>query len=134
MARAWAETWHGPVPKLIFEEGDIGRGKLEKALKDNNFPAAQFRPKKDRIDKHGEFVKGAIPLQAADLMAYEAFDPMKKVQRDGRLSKLKRTFEELDKIPGEIGVIRTQYTQLVVLLSEAPAPQVIIPPPGYEQR
>jgi len=32
--------------------------------------------------------KAAIPLQAADLMAFEVFDPMRKWLQDGRLLKL----------------------------------------------
>ena len=134
MVRQWAKAWSGPVPELVFEEGDKGRNNLEILLRQDGFLNTQFRPKKERTNKQSMIVKAAIPLQAADLMAFELFDPMRKLQRDGYLLNLKRTFQELDKINGELGVIRQPYTKLLAMLNESDSSQIIIPPPGYEQR
>ena len=54
---------------LVFEEGDLGQDKLKKRLEDDGF-GVNFRPKTDRI-RSGMLHRGFIPLQAADIWAYE---------------------------------------------------------------
>ena len=62
------------MPEFIFETGDTGRGKLIDMCRDQKYPEPLFKPKRDTIDaKTGRLVKGVVPLQAADLYAYDLF-------------------------------------------------------------
>ena len=113
--REWAESWHASsVPELVFEEGDSGRDELTRLLvEESGFAHPIFKPKNDRLDKHGMVVKAAVPLQASDLLAYELFDPVRKIAKDGYIRRIKRTFQELDKIPGPVGIITEDHIKLL---------------------
>ena len=55
----------------VFEEGDEGQDKLRERLEEDDLGAPNFRPKKDMRRKSGLLEPGFIPLQAADMLAYE---------------------------------------------------------------
>ncbi|MBI3934370.1 MAG: hypothetical protein HY316_06730 [Acidobacteria bacterium] len=134
LVRRWASSWSGPDPEIVFEEGTRGRDLLEKRLARDGFTTYHFRPKKNRFDKSGRLVKAAIPLQAADLMAYELFDPTNKIQRDGHIKRIKRTLSELDKIPGELNLIRQPFMELLKAIADSPPSSVVLTPPGYDKK
>jgi hypothetical protein len=52
--------------EYYFECGDVGRSELQRVLTKHGHPLPTFQPSRDQ----GE-VRGATPLQAADLLAYE---------------------------------------------------------------
>jgi hypothetical protein len=102
--RQWTIAEHlKSVPELVFEDGDAGKGELISILRRDGFSAPVFQPKRDRVDADGTIVKCAIPLQAADLLAFELFDPIRKIERDGYIKRIKKTYREIDRVPGEPG-------------------------------
>jgi hypothetical protein len=73
--REWClfERINSPVA-IVFERGDIGRGMLEAQFRKDELPDPLFRPKKDWKDREGNLIEaGYLPLQAADILAYESF-------------------------------------------------------------
>jgi len=52
--------------QYFFESGDVGRGDLEQILLKHGHPIPLFQPSRDR----GQ-IRGVVPLQAADFLAYE---------------------------------------------------------------
>ena len=95
------------LPEMIFECGDAGKGTLIKLLKEDGFPDPIFKPKKDAVKK-GLLIKAAIPLQAADLLAFECFGPMREMEQLGRLTDIRWQYEELDKTAGSPKVIMVE--------------------------
>jgi hypothetical protein len=133
--RQWAKSWSGPMPEIVFEEGDEGESDLRKTLlEDEDFKNVQFRPKKDGINKSGIPVKGVIPLQAADLMAYEMFDPYRKIHNDGYIRRIKTTYEKLERIPGEVDYMPIESMELLSKVMRAKKWEIVEPPKGYIQR
>jgi len=66
------ETYPKTTPfAIVFEDGDIGKGKLIKRLKDDMGTRINFRPQKDKTLEDGLVECGFIPLQAADWLAHE---------------------------------------------------------------
>lgn len=76
----WLATWSGSCPEYVFEDGDEGKGDLRDMMLADNFPAPLFKPKRDRVRKDGLVEKAVVPLQAADLFAFEMFDPLRKME------------------------------------------------------
>jgi hypothetical protein len=66
----WANN---PAPDLIFEQGDIGRGRLEKLLVNYGYPRPRFLPGKKPLPTKVGTIHPFVPLQASDWLAYEAF-------------------------------------------------------------
>ncbi len=89
---ARAEGFYKPI-EYVFEDGDKGRGKLMERLETDGFPLPIFRPKCDTV-KNGLPVYGFIPLQAADIYAYELRVRITKLHID------RRSYKALDAIPG----------------------------------
>jgi len=56
--------------EYVFEAGDE-RGRLTHLFESQGYPPPIFRPSHDRIANDGVLIRGLVPLQAADLMAYE---------------------------------------------------------------
>jgi hypothetical protein len=56
---------------VIFEEGDEGKGKLQKRLAEDSGLQINFRRKKDEVLDDGLIERGFVPLQAADWLAHE---------------------------------------------------------------
>ena len=73
--REWfLEEWRHTkaTMELVFEDGDLGKGKLQARLAiDPNCFQPIFRPKLDTTTDEGVFRPGFVPLQAADWLAYE---------------------------------------------------------------
>ena len=102
-ARLWASTDGLRIPELVFEKGDVGSGDLKHLLESQGYPSPVFKPKKKQINrKSGLPMEPAIPLQAADLYAYEVFHRTRRFQETPEKSRLP---EALDKIPGDPGRI-----------------------------
>lgn len=92
------------LPEMIFETGDKGKGSLIKLLEKEGFPSPSFRPKKDTMKK-GLLAKAAIPLQAADLLAYECFHPVREMEQVGHLISIRPSYEDISRILGDPKVI-----------------------------
>lgn len=87
----------------IFEEGDLGRNKLEKSAT-NSGHNIQFRPgKKDRKTDSGNVISAFVPLQAADFVAAEYFmEADRRLRIIEKRSKPRWAYIEFDKIAGTI--------------------------------
>ena len=115
-ARFWATSWSGPMPELIFEDGDEGRCDLIYLLKSQGYDAPTFKFKRDRTDrKSGVLVPAAIQLQAADLFAYKLFDMDRRCKNDleFRAKSVGRIQPDLDKIPGNWGWVEKERPAFV---------------------
>jgi hypothetical protein len=106
--RMWASKEHlRSLPRLVFAKGDAGRDQLETRLRKDGFTGVAFEPAKDEKDRKTGFIApGVIPLQAADLLAYELFDPIRQMEQMGKpfgtlgRNLLTSTWFILDKIAG----------------------------------
>jgi len=112
--REWViAEWKNPstVVELVFEEGDKGKGKLQKRLLDDRCFSPIFRPKKDFVEEDGTTRCGFVPLQAADWLAYELSVAMKNAEA-GKLADsdedFRWAFREFLKIPGNTGVFTVE--------------------------
>src|SRR5882724_6897842 len=92
------------LPQLVFEDGDLHKGKLMDSFKQHGFPAPSFEPKKDGIDRHGLAVQAFTPLQAADILAYEILNAYTKIDAGKPLPKLRWPYKQLETIPGELKI------------------------------
>jgi hypothetical protein len=107
--RQWATRHHlRSVPELIYATGDAGRRQLEIRLRRDGFTGVRFQPALDQKDQRtGILTPAVMPLQAADLLAYELFDPIRKMEKLGTpygscgRDMLSSTWFILDKIAGE---------------------------------
>ena len=100
--RIWCTQETIPIlPELIFEHGDFGSDSLRLLLVQDGFQEPLFRRKKDFIRADGFLERGVIPLQAADLLAFECFDPIRKIANDGHLKRLRPSGIALEEIRGE---------------------------------
>jgi len=88
------------APEVVFEDGDLGKGKFQQEASPRK-PEPIFRPKKDTVRADGTIVPGFVPLQAADLLAYELLLGIRNWQggmpRDARYA-----LTRFNDIPGEI--------------------------------
>jgi hypothetical protein len=100
----WARAEQIPRPALeyIFEDGDLGKGKLMQRMKEDGYPAPGFKGKKDRTDPNGIVIAAFTPLQASDFLAYEMFLGVKRL--DDPVSNPRWAIEEFHRIPGEPGI------------------------------
>jgi hypothetical protein len=108
-AREWViSEWKNRniIVELVFEEGDLGKGKLQQRLADDCCFLPTFKPKKDTI-QNGQMRRGFVPLQAADWLAYELSLAMKNAEA-GKLADsdedFRWAFREFLRIPGNTGV------------------------------
>jgi len=70
-------------------------------MQKDGFPDPLFKPMKDTKLKNGSIEQGAIPLQAADLYAFELFDAMRTIEQGKKLPVISEPLSILDKICGE---------------------------------
>jgi hypothetical protein len=103
--RTWCRTQGFSVlPEMIFECGDTDSDSLARLLKSDEFPDPVFKPKRDTTKK-GMLVRGAVPLQAADLLAYELFSPAREFENNGAVKSISREYSKLEEIEGKPSVI-----------------------------
>jgi hypothetical protein len=105
--RSWLkrENWDVPV-EYVFEDGDKGKGLLMQRMEVDGFPSPIFKRKKDRY--HGEELveRAFLPLQAADIMAYECYQLSKHAETPETWSaELRWPLAQLDETPEEIGIM-----------------------------
>ena len=98
------------MPQLVFEDGDKGKGDLIHLLKTQDYAAPIFKPKRSRAHKKSGFViEGAVPLQAADLLAYEIFS----LCRIANVEPYARINRALFQVPGALGTIEPSRPKFV---------------------
>lgn len=116
-ARCWAtSSYNGPIPKLVFEKGDVGSGDLKHLLESQGYPSPIFEPKKKQVDrKSGITLEPAVPLKAADLLAHEIFTRVRTFEKTGEKSRLP---ESLHKIPGDPGCMEKGHLRFLRELFE----------------
>jgi hypothetical protein len=75
--------------RYVFEEGGPDKGGLVSALDvPYKLSAPSFDPSSDIVEKSGSIRKGIVPLQAADLLAYELRKHKRElILRSGRLPR-----------------------------------------------
>jgi hypothetical protein len=121
--RIWQveQRWNNVVPELIFEDGDIGKGLLSKALVRDGFSEPIFRPKKDRVMSNGSIRKGLSPLQPADWLAYEFFLATKTKNVD------RWPLQQFILTPGfdAIGIIAPENLQLLSAMLTTPLNEIV---------
>ncbi len=102
--REWiAQEWSRTTPvELVFEDGDLGKGKLQQRFKEDAAFTPIFKPKKD-TNINGRMVYGYVPLQAGDWLAYEMALAEKHLQQGkiSDLTDLRWPMQEFIRIPGE---------------------------------
>jgi hypothetical protein len=117
--RGWFNSWNArSLPMLVFEKGDTGQDALRKLLEKEGF-ICSFVPKRDCII-NGFLQHGAVPLQAADLLASELFNPIRDIARDGHLKRIKPQYLALMQIPGRPTVILPEHFQQVMKFGVKP--------------
>jgi hypothetical protein len=88
------------APAHVFEEGDIGAGKLRDAMILNGMSAPVFRPgKRPKINSSGVTIQPFVPLQAADFIAGEYFMHVSR-KISGSDFPMRRGLKEFESMPG----------------------------------
>ncbi len=127
--RRWCVTGSKVMPELVFERGDQGRDGLTAWLVREGYAEPIFRPKKRYTDRKSGIVhEPAIPLQAADLLAYAAAQRLKVYLRDGHINlEFERLPRILDNIPGEAGTVEYDRLRLIRQQLSEDDPDLLIP-------
>ena len=89
-----------PSIEYVFEDGDVGKGLLVQRMVEDCYPAPIFRPKKVKITPEGQIIPAFLPLQAADILAYEMFKAVREMEESGSY-RLRWGLEEFHRMPGE---------------------------------
>jgi hypothetical protein len=114
--RNWTASWGGPFPEMVFERGDTGRGRLIDLYRRDGYPEPIFKPKRDYVHpKTGIFERACVPLQAADLYAYDLFSRARDIALGGDVS---RDFANginpaIEKLSGRSGVATPGHIQFM---------------------
>lgn len=106
MATRWAINQNPPALPMeyIFEDGDKGKGFLQRLMEMQGYPSPIFRPSRDRkaiIEGHETEIKGVIPLQAADFAAYELRRARDLLHRNAWAEEHRRSFLALNSVNTE---------------------------------
>jgi hypothetical protein len=101
--RIWTKKPHlGNIPEITFAKGDTGRNQLEQRLRLDGFDNVHFRPAKDELDRKTGLVDPAVvPLQAADMLAYELFSMTRRAMANHVFLPDNALWSHFDKLPGE---------------------------------
>jgi hypothetical protein len=94
----WTSAERLELPEFVFEDGDLNKGHLMALMKADGIPAPSFKPKRDTPTRHGLIIAGFLPLQAADILAYEY---RLLLEREAG-AKDRWGYKQFDKMPGEI--------------------------------
>ena len=93
-----------PPTAYAFEDGDGGKGMLEKRFLEDNLSKPVFKLKKDTVQPDGSTIRGYTPLQAADILAYELHKPHRDLLAGKpRIPRFRWALGELLRVPGEPG-------------------------------
>jgi hypothetical protein len=87
--------------RFVFEDGDVGKGKLFKRFENDLDMTPLFDSKKDKLTERGN-EPAFTPLQAADFLAYEILKgckEMKRRERDPRWG-----LKQFIQLPGTLGI------------------------------
>jgi hypothetical protein len=125
--RLWCMRGNGQLPVLVFEHGDDGQGQLAHLLTSQGYPEPIIKHKKKFTDRKGKVHEPAIPLQAADLLAYELFWRVREHQRTGRIPAEARLSPDLENIPGDYGTVEYDRLTLQRDAFEQGHPDILIP-------
>lgn len=94
--RTWLD-WNGfgnEAAQYVFDDGDE-RGRLTWLMESDGYPSPIFAASRDRKTKDGSIVRGMLPLQAADLPAYEmrkGFDDFGDTELLEEVSRYRQSF------------------------------------------
>jgi hypothetical protein len=104
ISTANVDTWTqsermGNPAEIVLEDGDAGKGLLQRLIAPRK-PDPIFRPKKDTPRTDGTIIPGFVPLQAADLLAYEILNGVKNYE-SGMLRDPRHALGEFSYIPGK---------------------------------
>jgi hypothetical protein len=100
----WRKRERFPNPvRVVFEDGDDDKGSLIEAMKHVSGHTPSFEFKKDDAEKG---IIAFTPLQAADILAYEGQKLTQRYDSPARGIALRFPYQELEKIPGDIRVMR----------------------------
>jgi hypothetical protein len=91
----WAKRNRVKQLEVLFEDGDEGKGALEKFIKKVFGLTPLFKPKRD-----------LTPFEAADLVAWECARFVKSAQAGlGEYTKIRKSFLEFDRRPKDWGAV-----------------------------
>jgi hypothetical protein len=94
---------------LVFEEGDVGAGKLHNRLVEDGYQAPDFRPKRDQVTPEGVLKPAFVPLQVADWLANEVFLEVKRMGEADRIHDTRWGLIQFDaRKPGVIGTYKVE--------------------------
>jgi hypothetical protein len=99
----WCRTQPAPEfhrVRFVFEDGDVGKGKLIKRFNSDLAMTPCFEPKKDKTTENGQ-IAAFTPLQAADFLVYEILKGCKEMK--DRKRNPRWGLEEFMQMPGELG-------------------------------
>jgi hypothetical protein len=86
----WCKTQSAPEfnkVRFVFEDGDLGKGKLIKRFNNDLDMTPVFESKRDKLTEYGTTL-AFIPLQAADFLAYEILKGCKEMKDRKRQSAM----------------------------------------------
>jgi hypothetical protein len=126
--RLWSLRGSGVMPELVYERGDAGQDRLRHLLVSQGYPEPFFRPKKEFTDrKSGVILQGAIPLQAADLLAYQICWRLREFLKTGKKPDSERLCSDLENIPGDYGTVEHDRLLLQKDALEQQDPDILVP-------
>lgn len=101
-ANRWMrEHGHEPPAEYVFEDGDP-RGRLTWLMKQlRGYPLPIFKPSRDRVAEDGALIRGLLPLQAADLTAYELrknWDDVGDTRNPAELDRYRKSFLAIGRV------------------------------------
>jgi hypothetical protein len=100
----WCKTQPAPefhTVRFVFEDGDLGKGKLIKRFSNDLDMTPFFEPKQDKLTEHGK-IAAFTPLQAADFLSYEILKGCKEMIN--RKHNPRWGLEQFIQMPGELGI------------------------------
>jgi hypothetical protein len=114
----WARREQLKTPyRIVFEDGDEGKGALVERMVTTGLGAPTFEPKRDKLDANGNLVPGFVPLQAADWLAYETFLDFKAARGFSKPRPIRWAAEEFSKMVGGVDIMEPDnLSQLLIML------------------
>jgi hypothetical protein len=95
------------IVDYVFDEGDQGKGHLQDLAQEDGFPMPSFRSSRDR-----KGASGLLPLQAADLVAYELSKGFSE-NLGARLIQWRKSFQSLTQIDSSWKLLDLKWLRLL---------------------